>query len=86
MPAVSASDVETLDGVVHEVQSAGHYTYVRVGPEGAEGSWAVVLGRLDATPGSAMTLRVHGHKADFHSRRLDRDFDDLYFARVIDRA
>ena len=86
MPAISPSDVETLSGVVHELQSAGQYTYVRLGAEGVDGEWAVVLGRVEAQLGSAMTLRVHGHKTDFHSRRLDRDFEDLYFARVIDRA
>ena len=86
MPAIDAAQIEVLEGVVHELQPAGHYTYVRIGAPGAEGDWAVVMGRLDAEPGEALTLRVDGSKTDFHSRRLDRDFEQLFFARAPKRA
>lgn len=82
MPSIEPTEVDTLDGVVHEIQSVGHYTYVRVGPAGTDGDWAVVMGVLDTAPGDAITLSVQGSQDDFHSRRLDRDFERLFFASV----
>ena len=76
-PEMARTDVESLEGVVAEVLLAGHYTYVRVGD-----AWAVVMGSLDASPGEAIHLQVQGSQRDFHSRRLDRDFERLYFASV----
>ncbi len=75
MPAIDPTDVETLHGVVREVLVAGHYTYVSV-----EGQWAVVLGDVNAEPGTEVTLTVQGSQDDFRSRRLERSFDRLYFA------
>ena len=77
MPAMARTDVASLDGVVGEVLAAGHYTYLRVGND-----WAVVMGPLDAAPGEPISLRVQGSQTDFHSRRLDRDFERLFFASV----
>ncbi len=82
MPSIEPADVTTLAGVVHELQPAGHYTYVRVGAPHDAGDWAVVLGAINATPGEAITLSVQGSQTDFHSRRLDRDFGRLFFASV----
>ena len=75
MPAMEVSDVEELEGAVTERLDAGHYTYVRVGED-----WAVVFGRLEAKAGDPIALRVQGIKNDFHSRKLGRDFERLYFA------
>ena len=86
MPSMNPTDVETLAGVVHEVLWAEHYTYVRVGAAGTDGDWAVVMGTLDATTGEAITLSVQGSQRDFHSRRLNRDFERLFFASVPSHA
>jgi len=86
MPSLDPTDINTLGGVVHELQSAGHYTYVRVGAPGTDGDWAVVLGALETSLGAAITLSVQGSQTDFHSRRLDRDFEQLFFASVPSRA
>lgn len=86
MPSIEETRVETLGGVVQEVQSAGHYTYVRIGAPGSEGDWAVVMGALDTAPGEVLTLSVQGSQHDFHSRRLDRDFEQLFFASVPSSA
>lgn len=86
MPSIEPTEVKTLGGVVHEIESVGHYTYVRVGAPGTEGDWAVVMGTLDTAAGEAITLSVQGSQTDFHSRRLDRDFDRLFFASVPSHA
>lgn len=72
---MEAAQIETLQGVVREVLTAGHYTYVSV-----EGQWAVVLGDVKASPGAEITLAVQGRQTNFHSSRLDRDFELLFFA------
>ncbi len=86
MPRIGSTDVQTLDGLVHEILAAGSYTYVRVGASGTDGAWAVVLGSLEASVGDRLALHVHGTRTDFHSRRLDRDFSELFFARVVRRG
>lgn len=86
MPTLQPTDVDVLNGVVHEVQSVGHYTYVRLGDPQHEGDWAVVMGSLDAAPGDTLTVSVLGSQTNFHSRRLDRDFEQLFFASVPSRA
>ncbi len=86
MPSIEPTEVQVLGGVVHEVLPAEHYTYVRVGAPGTDGDWAVVMGTLDAVTGQAITLSVQGSQHDFHSRRLDRDFERLFFASVPSRA
>lgn len=82
MPVLEAAKIDMLEGVVQELEPAGHYTYVRVGEPG---DWAVVMGRLDVGLGEAITLRVQGSKDDFHSRRLGRDFERLFFASIPKR-
>ncbi len=86
MPSIEPTEVKTLGGVVHEIESVGQYTYVRVGAPGTQGDWAVVMGTLDTTAGEAITLSVQGSQTHFHSRRLDRDFDRLFFASVPSHA
>jgi hypothetical protein len=86
MPSIEPTEVQVLGGVVHEVLPAAHYTYVRIGAPGTDGDWAVVMGTLDAVTGQAITLSVQGSQHDFHSRRLDRDFERLFFASVPSRA
>ena len=83
MPSIQASDVQVLEGRVEDVQVAGHYTYLRIGKDQGRQRWAVVIGRPTARVGDALRLKVHGSKTDFHSRRLNRDFDEVFFARVL---
>jgi len=86
MPSMAATDVTSIAGVVQEVLATGHYTYFRIRPEQGADRWAVVFGATASQPGDPLSLRVHGHSADFHSRRLGRDFKDLYFAGLADPA
>ncbi len=79
MPAIRAAVIERLEGEVRELAPAGHYTYLRVGEPG---DWAVVMGHVEVSLGDAISLRVQGSQDDFHSRRLGRDFERLYFASV----
>lgn len=75
MPAMQAADIQGLEGELAERLVAGHYTYVRIGDD-----WAVLLGSVDAEPGDPIAVSVQGAQTDFHSRRLGRDFERLYFA------
>ncbi len=86
MPSFEETDVATLCGVVHERRTVGPYTYIRVGAPATNGDWAVVMGPLGAEQGETITLSVHGSQANFHSRRLDRDFERLFFASVPSHA
>ncbi|MBV1856931.1 MAG: hypothetical protein KUG77_00875 [Nannocystaceae bacterium] len=79
MPPVDKAEIEALRGEIVELAPAGHYTYLRVGDPG---DWAVVLGQLDVELGDSIDLRVQGSKDDFHSHRLGRDFERLFFASV----
>ena len=79
MPAIRAAEIDVLEGEVREVAAAGHYTYLRVGEPG---DWAVVMGKVDVSLGEAISLRVQGSQDDFHSRRLGRDFERLFFASL----
>lgn len=79
MPAMRAAEIDRLEGEVRELAPAGHYTYLRVGEPG---DWAVVMGHVDVSLGDAISLRVQGSQDDFHSRRLGRDFERLFFASV----
>ena len=79
MPA-SADDRE-FTGIVRERLPAG--TYVYLGVESERGL------RWVATTGSTAALGTHVHvqsmgtRRDFHSRRLDRSFDELVFGVVV---
>ena len=75
------SEIVRLEGSVREVMPAGHYTYLRV-----EDDWAVVMGALEVKAGDPIHLRVQGTQRDFHSRRLDRSFERLFFASVDERT
>lgn len=65
-------------GTVREVLFAGSYVYVEV--ELAEGDARWVVG-IDDPPrvGDRVQVRAHGERRDFHSARLDRDFERLLF-------
>lgn len=69
-----------FEGSVVERLAAGGYTYVAVSDEGVA-RWVATMG--DA-PQMGVAVRVEAFAAsdDFHSPRLDRDFDRLLFGTV----
>lgn len=62
---------------VVERTEAGGYVYAR----GASGQWVVGLAKPFA-PGSRIRIHPLGRATDFHSRRLDRTFDELWFVVI----
>lgn len=81
MPAVEAAEVDHVAGTIREVLDAGHYTYAQLAtPSGPR--WVVVMGALELESGDAAAFDVLHQRADFRSRRLERDFDLLLFARL----
>ncbi|MET0385127.1 MAG: hypothetical protein ABW321_04170 [Polyangiales bacterium] len=79
--ALAASDRHWIHGDVETRLNAGHYTYLRLRHDG-ESSWVVSL--TATTPDDPHHVRalVIGRAAQFHSRRLARDFSPLLFAAV----
>lgn len=69
----SAPDVA---GAVAEVVSAGSYAYLRV-----DDRWYATLDR-GLLPGDAVVLDPIGRATNFHSRRTDRTFTEVWFAGV----
>jgi len=67
-------------GVVDERLVAGGYTYLAVN-DGASQRWVAVMGPGEPA-GTAVVVHAFGTKQNFHSPRLDRDFDELVFASV----
>ena len=73
---------ETFSGEVQEVLPAGNYTYFRMG-DGSGGQRWVVIPSASHRDATHLQVRSFGLRHDFHSNRLGRDFDDLYFASVL---
>lgn len=73
-------DDTTWAGVVEERLEAGSYTYLAVRDASAL-RWIAVMGPGEA-PGRTVQVHALGVRNDFHSARLDRDFDELVFATV----
>lgn len=73
---------ETFSGDVQEVLPAGHYTYFRLRDGQAAERWVVVPG-TSHRDADQLRVRSFGRRHDFHSNRLGRDFDDLYFVSVL---
>lgn len=70
-----------FEGRVVERLDAGSYTYLRVARDGAPETWVVALGsRVKA--GDHVRVDAVGRASRFHSKRLGRDFHELFFAAV----
>lgn len=71
-----------LEGRVVERLPAGMYLYLRV-RSGEVEHWVVTLGAT-APPPADVQVQIEGfaRARDFHSRRLNRVFDDLWFGSV----
>jgi len=83
--ALPAQSVFSTDAVVLERVPAGSYLYLRVAAQGRE-RWAATLASFEPRGTSLVRLTVFGRAHHFHSARLDRDFDELWFAGVSPRA
>ena len=71
----------TLEGRVEERLEAGSYTYMKISDEGEGARWLVTMGP-GAEPGVHITATSVGLQRGFHSRRLERDFDELHFVTL----
>ncbi len=76
-----APSSERLDGVVSERLEAGGYTYLRVRPSAGAPVWVVTMG-AGSRVGARVRVTSFGEQRQFHSRRLNRDFDRVLFASV----
>lgn len=80
MPAIEVAS-GSLHGTVLERLDAGSYTYLSVGASDGRQTWVVTLG-AGAPVGTDVVVRRIGRRSPFHSRRLDRTFEDLVFGIV----
>jgi len=78
--ALSSGDQFAVDGRVLERVRAGSYLYLRIDAAGQQ-HWAATLASL-APDGNDVHLTVVGRSPHFHSARLNREFEDLWFAAV----
>ncbi len=69
-----------FEGAVLERLSAGGYTYVAVSDAGVP-RWVATLGGAPQT-GTQVRVEAFAASTDFHSPRLDRNFDRLLFGTV----
>jgi hypothetical protein len=69
-----------VEGVVTQVLQAGPYTYVHVSRR--DGAFWVATLQQDPPVGSDVRVTVWGRKTEFHSKRLERTFDQLAFGMV----
>ncbi len=75
---------ESFSGEVTEVAAAGSYTYFGLRLPDASTRWVVIHGRGDRDA-SWLAVDSFGRRTGFVSRRLNRRFDELYFASIHDR-
>lgn len=69
-----------FEGIVRERLPAGSYLYLAV-EHGDRMRWIATTGS-DAELGTRVRVQSMGVRHDFHSRRLDRSFDELVFGVV----
>lgn len=70
-----------LSATIEERVPAGPYVYLRVREQTGQLAWLVALKSLTPDTSDVRALVV-GQAEQFHSRRLDRDFQPLLFAAV----
>ena len=84
-PSIDPVEPTSLSGRVRSVLRAGHYTYVQLQTT-AGPTWVVTPARLQLDEGQTAAFAVFGRREDFHSRRLQRDFDALWFGSLREPA
>jgi len=78
------ASADTLTGAVIETMDAGSYTYVQV-DLGEEKIW--VAGPITPVKvGDALPVNKRMPMNNFHSKTLNRDFDEIYFVSSFDDA
>ncbi len=81
-PASGAIKVgDTISGKVLESADAGTYTYVHLDLGGSE-TW-IAVAKADVATGADVSVLVNMVMADFHSKTLERDFDEVIFATEL---
>jgi hypothetical protein len=81
-PVVDAD--REFEGIVRERLPAGSYLYLAVEHDDRL-RWIATTGS-DAELGTRVRVQSMGVRHDFHSRRLDRSFDELVFGVVVPAA
>ncbi|MBX7080500.1 MAG: hypothetical protein K1X88_14980 [Nannocystaceae bacterium] len=71
---------ERFAGTVRARLRAGSYSYLEI-DDGVHTRWVAVMGE-GLPEGSRAQVHAVARRRDFHSRRLDRRFDELDFASV----
>lgn len=79
--ALSAAEELTVDADVVESVPAGSYLYLRVVEHRRE-HWVATLASTAPKGVSRVRVQVFGRAKGFHSARLGRDFEELWFAAV----
>lgn len=79
--ALSAAQEFTVDADVVESVPAGSYLYLRI-VENRREHWVATLTSTAPKGVSRVRVQVFGRAKDFHSKRLGRDFEELWFAAV----
>jgi hypothetical protein len=70
-----------LRGEIVEILRAGTYTYASVACDDGTTRWVVTM-RRGLSVGHRVDVTNMGVRRDFHSKRLDRTFDELVFGVV----
>lgn len=83
-PQAPAAKKAAITGTVTETMNSGGYTYVQV-DTGSEKVWAAGP-QFAAEVGSEVTVNAPMPMPGYHSKTLDRTFDQLYFSPAITPA
>ncbi|WP_157596450.1 hypothetical protein [Plesiocystis pacifica] len=70
-----------FEATVESVVVAGSYRYLDLRLEGGDRRWAVIAAGAPAV-GERVAVDAFGLETNFHSHRLDREFDELLFAAL----
>jgi hypothetical protein len=82
-PPRAPATSQTLSGTVLEKIDVPSYTYLRVGPAGAAGTWAAVP-TSDVKVGQPVQIDNAMEMVNFASATLKRTFDRIYFGVLAD--
>lgn len=76
------ADQRRIVGVVQEVLPAGGYHYLALRLDDGSTRWAVIANGAPST-GERVELDGFGVRTNYHSNRLERDFEALLFAALV---
>jgi hypothetical protein len=72
----------SFQGELREVAPAGPYLYLLVLRADGSESWVTTLATNGHRVGDQVKVKSFGARRGFHSKRLDRTFDELHFGMV----